>query len=237
MHDTKHDTLQAIADQCRLYFENAKDFLSAKSQMPDPTSVIRMRYANSSLESLKLGADTAGPYVQGYIQHTPTADRPFPTQPHLYDPWWIVIMRYIELAPKARAGRHYRLNAVPLAEKTYYYVNYSLGEFPVRRLIMNTPERRATPDRQNYHDNRKIALRTARDTAHVAVTGFDMNTPFRDREHFIALLAADLRKQLSLASNLPGLDLSQEDYLRQLAEWFTLADQMFAQVYGTPIGD
>lgn len=222
--------LSAIAKTVRQYFADAEQFIRGeRAELPDPGPIIASDHPKTSLIGPNPGNDATGPYIATYIAFTERPGKPAPKDPYLFDPWWFAIMRWLELS-----GRGFRINVVSPkgSAHPFYFVNFTVREFGVRRFIMDTPPGHATPDKGNYHDYRRIALRTERETVLVAETEYDMNAPFRGRDELLTLLAADFRKRLPRKKQLADVNITRVDFLNQLSHWFGLADQLFARHYG-----
>lgn len=221
--------LNASAQAVKQYFEDAKEFIAGtRTDLPDETAIVKTGHPESSLVNPEPGSDVTGPFVASFIDFRERPGKPAPTKPYLFDPWWFAIMRWLELS-----GRRFRINTVTPkgSNHPFYFVTCTLREFGLRRLIMDTPKGKATPDRGDYHDYRRVALRTMSDAALIAATDYDMNTTYRNREEFLTLLANDFKQRLPRKRMLPNVAVGRQEHLERLSEWFGLAEGLFARRY------
>ncbi|QQO19481.1 hypothetical protein JJB98_05990 [Bradyrhizobium diazoefficiens] len=210
-----------VRDHCLRYFVELKDFISgSRTDLPDLQRLCDLPPSRSILKASP-GEDDRGAYVAVLFSHRDVENE------RRFDPWWFVIMRWLELS-----GIHFRLNKSETSGKIFLYVTCMPSNFSLRRLIVNTPQSRATPEKANHYDYRRATLKTEAAKPFIARTKFKMNEPYRQRDKFLeSTVSKHLKQQLGLKRNIPNLDISRSSYIRSLGEMFAAADEAFNKLH------
>lgn len=210
-----------IRDHCLRYFVELKDFIDgSRTDLPDLQHLCDLPPSRSIVRASS-GEDDRGPYVAVLFSH-----RDVKHERH-FDPWWFVIMRWLELS-----GIYFRLNKVETSGKVFFYVTSMPSNFSLRRLVVNTPQSRATPEKANHYEYRRVTLKTEAAKPFIARTKFKMNEPYRERDKFLEnTVSKHLKQQLGVKRNIPALGIPRTSYIRSLGEMFATADEAFSKLH------
>lgn len=215
---------RAVMTACLDYVKEARAFVADKErrEQPNPNVLIKATLPRSTLLRSKVGHDAMGrPYVSAFMD--PVEGYPAPTKPYLFSAWWLAIMFWLEMA-----GFGFRLNKEERPDGLYYYIVCRLKNMGLRRIIKNPSAGKAVTDTGDYHDYREPALNVSDAAEVVDATGYDMNYPFRTRDHLFELLEASPRLRVA------ELGMTTAEWFAHLRDMLTLADQMCERCYGIP---